>query len=144
MNNCPRGWSRFNLSHGFRSFILSVVLLASLSAFAVLAFAADDHFLLAPLAKDEILATVQILKEAAKVSGSSSFSLISLQEPPKGEVLNPRPGRVPDREAFVVVYERNSNQTFEAIVDLTTRKVRSWKEIHGVQPSYLTEDTKIV
>ena len=38
----------------------------------------------------------------------------------------------------------NSNQTFEAIVDLTTRKVRSWKEIHGVQPSYLTEDTKIV
>src|SRR5678809_720792 len=33
---------------------------------------------------------------------------------------------------------------FEAIVDLTARKVSSWKEIHGVQPSYLTEDTKIV
>ncbi len=144
MNHCRRGWSRFNLSHGFRSFIPSVIVLASLSASTVLAFAADDHSLLAPLAKDEILATVQILKEAAKVSGSSSFSLISLQEPPKGEVLNPRPGSVPDREAFVVVYERNSNQTFEAVVDLTTKKVRSWKEIHGVQPSYLAEDTKIV
>ena len=106
MNNCPRGWSRFNLSPGFRSFVVSVVLLAGLSAFTVLGFAADDHSPLAPLAKDEILATVQILKEAAKVSGSSSFSLISLQEPPKGEVLNPRPGSVPDREAFVVVYER--------------------------------------
>ena len=75
MNKCPRGWSRFNLSHGFRSFILSVVLLASLSTFTVLAFAADDHSPLAPLAKDEILATVQILKEATKVSGSSSLRM---------------------------------------------------------------------
>jgi Cu2+-containing amine oxidase len=123
MNDWPRRWSRFNLSHSFKSFIPSIVLLPSLSAFTVLAIAADLSPL-APLAKDEILATVQILREAAKVSGSSSFSLISLQEPSKKEVLNPHPGSVPNREAFVVVYERKSNQTFEAIVDLTARKVR--------------------
>ena len=44
----------------------------------------------------------------------------------------------------MVVYERNSNQTFEAIVDLTTRKNKVMERNPGVQPSYLTEDTKIV
>ena len=144
MNNCPRGWSRVTPNHVFRRFTLSIALLASFFGGTVLALPADDYSPLAPLTKDEILATVRILKEAARVSDSSSFSLISLHEPPKEEVLNPRSGSVPDRESFVVVYERNSNQTFEAIVDLNARKIRSWKEIHGVQPSYLTEDTKIV
>ena len=107
MNNCLRGWSRFHLSHGLRSSLPARLLFwPAFSAATVLGLAADDHSPLAPLARDEILATVQILKEAAKVSDSSSFSLISLHEPPKGEVLNPRPGSVPDREAFVVVYER--------------------------------------
>ena len=118
--------------------------LICLLAGAALAYPDNDHSALAPLAKDEILAAVQILKQAAKVSNDSRFSLITLREPSKQEVLDPRPGSEPDREAFVVVYERSSNQTFEAIVDLSSRKVSSWKEIHGVQPSYLTEDTKIV
>lgn len=108
-----------------------------------LASSDNSHFPLDPLTRDEILTTVQVLKGAANVSDSSSFSLITLHEPPKQEVLNPRPGNWPTREAFVVVYERNSNKTFEAIVDLATKKVTSWKAIPGVQPSYLTEDTKI-
>src|SRR4029077_9358779 len=99
---------------------------------------------LAPLTKDEILTTVQILKQAAKVTDNSRFSLITLHEPPKDEVLSARASGKPDREASVVVYERNSNQTFEALVNLSSRKVNAWKEIHGVQPSYLSEDTKIV
>ena len=73
MNNCPRGWSRFNLSHGFKSFVVSVVLLAGLSAFTVLGFAADDHSPLAPLAKDEILATVQILKKQLRSAAAAVF-----------------------------------------------------------------------
>ena len=142
MNNCPRGWSRVISSHDFTKFILAFLFLSNF--FSALAFSADDHSLLAPLTKDEILATVQILKESGKASDNSSFSLISLHEPPKEDVLNPRPESPPDREAFVVVYERASNQTFEATVDLSARKVKSWKEVRGVQPSYLVEDTKIV
>lgn len=137
MNLCPRGWSRLTA----KKFTLAIALLAGISPFETLAFAADDP--LAPLTKDEILSTVQILKDADKASDNTSFSFISLHEPPKREVLSPRPGSSA-REAFVVLYERNSNQTFEAIVDLTAKKVSSCKEIHGVQPSYLTEDTKIV
>jgi primary-amine oxidase len=146
MNKFMRARSRLIASRSRNGFVLRIgySLLLCLLASVVPAYPVDNRFPLAPLAKDEILAAVQILKQAAKVSDSSRFSLITLHEPAKEAVLDPRPGSKPDREAFVVVYERNSNQTFEAIVDLTARKVSSWKEIHGVQPSYLTEDTKIV
>ena len=142
MNHCLPGWSRFHLGHGLNRF-LRRALLASLCSATVLTWA-ENPSPLAPLTREEILSAVRILKDAGKVSNRSSFSLISLHEPAKEEVLNPRPGSLPEREAFVVAYERNSNQTFEAIVDLTTGKIKSWKEIPGVQPSYLTEDTKIV
>lgn len=144
MNNFPAGRSRVSTGQGVRSFKLSVALMAALFAGRLLALPANDNSPLAPLTHDEILSTVQILKQAGKVSHSTSFSLISLHEPPKEEVLSPRVGRESHREGFVVAYERKSNQTFEAVVDLTARRVKSWKEIRGVQPSYLTEDTKIV
>ena len=146
MSNFMRALSRILTRHGLKSPALRIAssLLICLLASAALAYPDDDHSPLAPLAKDEILATVQILKQAARVGNDSRFSLITLREPPKQEVLDPRPGSGPDREAFVVVYERNRNQTFEAIVDLSSRRVSSWKEIHGVQPSFLTEDAKIV
>ena len=143
MNNCTRGWSSVGSNQALKDFISGIgcSLLICLLATTALAYA-DEPFPLAPLTKQEILAAVQVLKDAAKVSDSSSFSLIALHEPPKQEVSY-RPGSAPAREAFVVVYERNSNRTFEAIVDLTARTLSSWKEIPGVQPSYLTEDTKI-
>jgi primary-amine oxidase len=146
MSNFMRALSRVLTRHGLKSPALRIgsSLLICLFAGAALAYPDDDHSPLAPLAKDEILAAVQILKQAAKVSNDSRFSLITLREPSKHEVLDPRPGSGPGREAFVVVYERNSNQTFEAIVDLSSRRVSSWKEIPGVQPSFLTEDAKIV
>jgi primary-amine oxidase len=141
-----RALSRVLTGHGLKNTALRVgsSLLICLLASAALAYPDDDHSPLAPLTKDEILAAVQILKQAARVGNDSRFSLITLREPPKREVLDPRPGSGPDREAFVVVYERNSNQTFEAIVHLSSKRVSSWKEIHGVQPSFLTEDAKIV
>jgi len=146
MSNFMRALSRVLTRHGLKSPALRIgsSLLICLLTGAALASPDDDHSPLAPLAKDEILAAVQILKHAARVGDDSRFSLITLREPPKQEVLDPRPGSRPHREAFVVVYERNSNQTFEAIVDLSSRRVSSWKEIHGVQPSFLTEDAKIV
>ena len=146
MNNSMRALSRAVSRHGLKSFArrMSITILIGLLSSAALASNNDTRALLAPLTKDEILTAVLILKQAAKVSDDSRFSLITLHEPSKDEVLSQRTSSKPDREAFVVVYERNSNQTFEALVDISSRKVSSWKEIHGVQPSYLSEDTKIV
>ncbi len=103
-----------------------------------------DSHPLDPLTKDEILATVETLRAAGKTTTDSSYSLITLHEPPKTEVLQWTPGEPFRRESFVVVYERAKNQTFEAVVDLRGRKVLSWKQIPGVQPSFLLEDAEIL
>jgi primary-amine oxidase len=93
-----------------------------------------------PLSKEEITATVEVLKASGKVNNESRFSTIFLQEPPKTEVLNYKTGSTFRREAFAVIYERAANKTFEAVVDLNKKSLVSWKEITGVQPMFLIED----
>src|SRR5712691_8681001 len=92
------------------------------------------------LSKDEITAAVEVLKASGKIGESSRFPIIVLHEPPKEEVSNFKPGSVIRREAFAVVYERTSNETFEAIVDLKNKRVLSWRKIPQVQPPILIED----
>lgn len=109
--------------------------------YATSAIAADyPTHPLDPLSKEEITATVEILKASGKVNNDSRFSTIFLQEPPKSEVLNYKAGDTFRREAFAVIYERATNKTFEAVVDLNKKAVASWKEIPGVQPTFLVED----
>src|SRR5262245_53857935 len=103
-------------------------------------FAADAVHPLDPLGKEEIAAALEILKAGGKVTDASRFPMIALHEPPKDEVLNFRPGGTMRRQAFIVVYERGANKTFEAVVDLKSRRVLSFKEIPGVQPPMLLED----
>jgi primary-amine oxidase len=95
---------------------------------------------LEPLSKDEISAAVAILKSAGKINDGSRFPIIVLNEPPKSEVLAFKPGAFFRREAFAVVYERASNRTFEALVDLRSESVISFKEVSGVQPQFMIED----
>jgi primary-amine oxidase len=96
------------------------------------------------LSKKEILQTVEVLRSAGKTSDTSRYSLITLHEPPKGDVLRFQPGAQFHRESFAVVYERATNQTSEAIVDLDKRTLLSWKQVPGVQPSFLLEDAEIL
>lgn len=95
-----------------------------------------------PLNKEEIAAAVATLKAENKATESSRLWPLVLHEPPKAEVLTFKPGAAFRREAFVVVFERAANKTFEAVVDVKAKKVVSWKEIKGVQPSIMssTED----
>ncbi|HET9915859.1 MAG TPA: primary-amine oxidase [Candidatus Binatia bacterium] len=93
-----------------------------------------------PLGKDEIATVVATLKAENRATESSRFFTLVLHEPPKAEVLNFKPGAAFRREAFVVVFERTANRTFEAIVDISAKKVVAWKEIKNVQPSMVPED----
>jgi primary-amine oxidase len=119
-------------------------LLASicLVLFFALPIAAQSDFAhpLDPLSKDEIAVAVATLKAENKATESSRFFTLVLHEPPKAEVLNFKAGAAFRREAFVVVFERTANRTFEAIVDLKAGKVVSWKEIKNAQPSMVPED----
>ena len=76
------------------------------------------------LSKKEILETVEVLRvRRQSFSDTSRYSLITLHEPPKQEVLRFQPGTPFARESFAVVYERATNQTSEAIVDLQKRSL---------------------
>jgi primary-amine oxidase len=96
------------------------------------------------LSREEIMATVEVLKTSGKTNDASRYATIVLREPPKAEVLAFKPGSAFRREAFVVVYERAVNKTFETVVDLNKKLLLSWKEIAGVQPAFLIEDFLLV
>lgn len=122
-------------------FLAGWLLLCSSLSFAQLLNFAHP---LDPLTKEEIALTAQVLKDSGKTTAASRFSIINLHEPPKAEVANFQPGASFRREAFAVVYERASNKTFEAIVDLRAQTVLSWKARPGAQPTALFEEDFLV
>ncbi len=93
-----------------------------------------------PLSKEELSATVALLRDVGKVVDSTRFVLIHLHEPPKEKVLAYRPGQALPRRAFAVLYDWASNTTSEAIVDLDAKKLLSWKDVPKAQPGILPED----
>lgn len=88
-----------------------------------------------PLTAEEYTTVVAALTEGGYVDGASLYPLITLEEPPKEEVLRWQPGDPTSRRAFVVV--KKGPRTFEAVVDATGGRVFSWREIEGVQPGLL-------
>ena len=120
-----------------RNLLVALSLAVILTPYA--ARAAEAHPL-DPLGKDEIAAAIAVLRDAGKVADSTRFVLIHLHEPPKAKVLAYRPGDSLPRQAFAVLYDWASNTTSEAVVDVTEKKLVSWKNIAGVQPAILPED----
>ncbi|NJN87353.1 MAG: primary-amine oxidase [Leptolyngbyaceae cyanobacterium SL_7_1] len=97
---------------------------------------------LAPLTEAEIRTAVAVVKQAS-LSEEIVFPNISLQEPDKQAVLSVVPGEPFQRQAFVVVYDRSLNTTYEAVVDLNSQTLSSWKEIPEVQPALVAEDYEL-
>lgn len=97
-----------------------------------------------PLSREEIAATVEVLKASGKTSDASRYATLMLREPAKAEVLAFKPGNAFRREATAIIYERAANKTFEAVVDLNNKSLASWKEVAGVQPQFLIEDFMLV
>jgi primary-amine oxidase len=93
-----------------------------------------------PLTRDELGATVAILKAEGKLAEDARFATLALHEPPKEEVLAFQPGGPLHRKAFAVVLDRKANKTAEAVVDLKARKVVSWQDLPGVQAPVLIEE----
>ncbi|GBE95573.1 primary-amine oxidase [Nostoc cycadae] len=90
---------------------------------------------LTPLTESEITTVVEVIKKQKTLSDIAVFSIVALQEPDKKEVLNFTPNKEFQRQAFVVVYERLQNKTYEGVVDLKKKSLSSWKEIANAQPA---------
>jgi primary-amine oxidase len=114
--------------------ICSIVLLAMATPMAAQTAKHPLDGLTAP----EYWAVFEVMKASGHVNTTTRFPLVNLREPPKDEVLAWKPGQPFRREAFVVV--KQGPRTFEAIVDIGSRKVISWKELEGVQPNITDEE----
>jgi primary-amine oxidase len=89
---------------------------------------------------DEYWAIFETMKGSGKLNAESRFAGINLHEPPKAEVLAWKPGQPFRREALAIV--KQGRQTFEAVVDAHSRKLLSWKEIKGVEPVLIADETE--
>jgi len=90
------------------------------------------------LTSSEIWTAYEVLQASHKVDADTRFHMVQLHEPPKKEVLAWTPGQSMRREAFLVV--RQGVQMYEAVVDVSAKKLVSWTEMKGVQPNMPHEE----
>src|SRR2546428_6335176 len=89
---------------------------------------------LEPLTAEEIITAVNIVRTERNLSEHVRFVSVNLLEPPKEVVLNFKPSAIPPREAFIVLLDKFSGATYEAIVSITEGRVKAWRHVPGVQP----------
>ncbi|MBO0687839.1 MAG: tyramine oxidase, partial [Candidatus Dormibacteraeota bacterium] len=93
-----------------------------------------------PLTPAEIESATSVLKRERGLGPSARFVYVTLQEPAKETVLSFRDGDPIDREAFVVLRDRERRRSYEAVVSVSRGEVRSWRELAGVQPPIMFEE----
>jgi primary-amine oxidase len=93
-----------------------------------------------PLTASEVTVAVQALRAHPDVPAQAFFPTIALHEPSKDEVRAFKAGMPIRRGALAVVFDRPSNRTFEAIVDLRSKAVTSIKQVPGAQPMIMLEE----
>jgi primary-amine oxidase len=97
---------------------------------------------LEPLNAQEVRQAVSLLRTAGKVTPTTRFVSVSLQEPPKDSVHGfPSASSIP-REAHAVLFDNGTNSCYEAVLSLTGSAIQSWKHIPGAQPT-MTIDEQI-
>lgn len=96
---------------------------------------------LEPLTANEIMKAVAVVREEKGLGKEVRFEQATLKEPSKDLVLNYKEGDPINRESFMVILNRETNQTFEAIVSITQEKVTSWSVVPGgQQASFVLEE----
>jgi primary-amine oxidase len=92
-----------------------------------------------PLTAAEIERAVGAVRASHPDLRAMRFPLVRLDLPAK-ETLWQQPSGPPARSAFLVVYDRDTEATFEARVCLDEGTVTSWKHLPGVQPAIMIEE----
>jgi primary-amine oxidase len=118
--------------------LCSAMLLLSLVAALPPAAAQTPRHPLDGLTAPELWTSYEVLQASGKVNPKTRYPLVQLKEPSKDEVLAWKPGQPMHRATRVVV--KQGPQTFEAIVDLESKKLVSFNEIKGVQSNLTGEE----
>jgi primary-amine oxidase len=118
-----------------RRLLLAALLSAPLAPSLAAQEAAPRHPL-DPLTFGEHWTVLEVLRDAERYTDSTGVALVLLHEPPKEAVWSWTAGDAPlSREALVVL--REGEATYEAVIDLAGRRVRSWQEVPGAQIPWL-------
>ncbi|KAJ5368638.1 Peroxisomal primary amine oxidase [Penicillium cataractarum] len=93
----------------------------------------------------EIPDTAQIIRDHASPR-TVKFNCITLREPRKAEYQAFRAGKTaaPDRRAFAIIIERETQHIAEVIVNLKTKKVEEYKAVKNVMPTLTLEDLDVM
>ena len=93
-----------------------------------------------PLSPAEFRSTAAILRRDQGVTDSWRFASIELKEPPKIEVKAWKPGDAVPRRSLSVLWDKETNETYEAVVDLVGDRVDSWTHQPGVCPNFTIDE----
>jgi primary-amine oxidase len=93
-----------------------------------------------PLSATEFQNTAVILRRDQGVTDSWRFTSIELKEPAKADVKAWRPGDAVPRRSLSVLLDRETNQTYEAVVDLVGDRVDSWTHKPGACPNFTLDE----
>jgi primary-amine oxidase len=88
-----------------------------------------------PLSFAEHWTVLEVLRDAGRYDDSTGVALVLLKEPPKAAVWAWRPGETLVREALVVL--RRQAATYEAVIDLASRRLAAWRQVEGAQVPWL-------
>ncbi|MEV1046277.1 primary-amine oxidase [Streptomyces sp. NPDC049916] len=98
-----------------------------------------------PLTAEEIARVAEIVRAHPVFTERTHFSSVALSEPGKEALRDfARTGAVPDREAQVVLYDREHRMVREALVSLTGRSVTSTADQKGRRPRVQGHDLEAV
>jgi len=95
---------------------------------------------LEPLSAAEIERAVAIVRQEKGVGDTYRFPCVTLREPPKAFMLSYQPGDAFEREAFLILLDNATGNTYEAIASLTQNTVTSWQHIPNVQPNIMADE----
>lgn len=95
---------------------------------------------LEPLSIDEVRTAVALVRSQRGVGDRWRFPSVTLQEPHKDTVLAYQPGDAVDRQAFLVLLNNDTGQTYEAVVSLTQEKVIAWTHLPDIQPNIMADE----
>jgi len=93
-----------------------------------------------PLSATEFQNTASILRRDQGITDSWRFASIELKEPAKADVKAWRPGDAVPRRSLSVLLDRETNQAYEAVVDLVGDRVDSWTHKPGACPNFTLDE----
>ena len=90
-----------------------------------------------PLNAEEITLAASLVKELGKLSPKAWFETITLEEPEREAI---RGRTAPERRAFVCCYDPETNETWDGIANLSTRRLEPWRHVEGAQARIVADE----